>query len=99
MVVLASQGEIILQHSNIPEDDFRIRLIQTVSERGLAISNSRRVDTTNGNVCTIIDVRFLLWQGKANPAHYCSCYTWSGLNWSSIAEGADACTLAGESTP
>ena len=99
MIVLATQGEIILAHSGIPEDDFRIRLIQTTTERGLAVSNSRRIDTSEGAVCTVIDVRFFLWQGKANPAHYCSCYTGSDKTWSSVAEGADACKLAGESLP
>lgn len=99
MIVLATQGEIVLMHSSVPEDDFRVRLIQTTSERGLAVSNSHRVDTSDGDACTIIDVRFLLWQGQANPAHYCSCYTGSGNNWSSIAEGTDACKLAGDSSP
>ena len=99
MIVLATQGEIVLTHSGIPEDDFRVRLIQTTTERGLAISNSHRVDIQDGNVCTIIDVRFFLWQGKANPAHYCSCYTGSDKTWSSVAEGTEACQLAGESTP
>src|SRR5262249_46298215 len=99
MIVLATQGDITLTHSSVPEDYFRIRLIQTTNERGLAVSNSRRVDASDGKVCTIIDVRFLLWQGQANPAHYCSCYTGSDNNWSSVAEGKEACQLAGESPP
>jgi hypothetical protein len=94
--VLAVQHEIILIHSDIPNDDFRMWLIMEPKTRGIAISNSRRIDAGNGTVCTIVDGRFLLWQGSAASPHYCSCYTKEGDNWSSVAEGADACSLAGE---
>lgn len=108
-IVLATQREIVLTHSDVPGDDFRIWLIQEAGQRGVAISNSRRVSVQNSPdsanpgaspnteaACTLIDVRFLLWQGKGEPNHYCSCYTRQTGNWSSIAEGDDACKLAGE---
>ena len=100
-IVLATQGEIILTHSDIPLDDFRVWLIQQPKERGIAISNSHRVSASDGSgaVCTVIDGTFILWQGQSGDApHYCSCYQKESGNWSSVAEGDDACHLAGESS-
>jgi hypothetical protein len=97
MFKLAVDREIILIHSDLPEDDFRIWLIQDVRNRGVAISNSRRVDASNGAACTVIDVRFILWQGKGGDSqHYCSCYSKAESGWSSVTEGEAACQLAGE---
>lgn len=96
--VLAIRGEIVLTHSDIPEDYFRIWSIQELQLRGLGISNARRVSIPDGSVCTITDTHFILWKGQAPAAHQCSCYTRQGEanTWMSIAEGADACKLAGE---
>ncbi len=96
-VVLATQHEIVLAHSDIPDDNFRIWLIQDARQRGIAISNSRRVDGPNGAICTVTDGKFLMWQGQpADPPHFCSCYTHQDNTWSSVAEGEDACKLAGK---
>jgi len=98
-IVLATQGEIILTHSDIPFDDFRVWLIQQPHTRGLAISNSNRVSAADGSgaVCTVLDAHFLLWEGEPSVSpHYCSCYTGHTGNWTSISEGDDACHLAGE---
>jgi hypothetical protein len=97
VIVLAIQGEIALAYSDIPEDQFRIWLVQQIRERGVAISNSRRVDV-EGGVCTIIDTRFFLWQGRAEPAHQCSCYSKEEGQtfWRSFAEGDEACQIAEE---
>src|SRR5258707_1210353 len=94
-IVLATQGEIVLAHSDLPNDDFRVWLIQQPRERGIALSNSHRVSGTDGSVCTIIDAHFVLWEGQqvASP-HYCSCYKQQDGNWNSTAEGDEACLLA-----
>ena len=94
MIVLATQREIILTHSDIPQDDFRIWLIQSIGQRGVGVANSRRVNAAGGNVCTIIDGFFILWEGKGAPPHYCSCYQKQNNQWVSTAEGAEACMLA-----
>jgi hypothetical protein len=95
MVVLATQHEIILTHSDIPQDDFRIWLIQSIGQRGIGVANSRRVSAADGNVCTIIDGFFVLWEGKpASSTHYCSCYQKQDYEWVSTAEGAEACQIA-----
>ncbi len=96
VVVLVTQKEIVLTHSDVPNDDFRIWLISEPSQRGIAVSNSRRVSAANNAVCTLTDVRFIMWQGKGDPNHYCSCYTQQDSAWVSVAEGAEACKLAGE---
>jgi hypothetical protein len=97
MIKLAVDGEIVLTHSDIPNDDFRVWLIQDVRNRGIAVSNTRRVDAPSGAVCTLTDVGFFLWQGKGGDSqHYCSCYSKVESAWSSVAEGDSACQLAGE---
>src|SRR5258708_38104019 len=65
-VVLATQGEIILTHSDIPFDDFRVWLIQQPRQRGIAISNSHRVSAVDGSnaVFTLLDARFILCEGQ-----------------------------------
>ncbi len=95
-IVLMTQKEIVLTHSDVPNDDFRIWLIQEANQRGVAFSNSRRVSAANNAICTLTDVRFIMWQGKGDPNHYCSCYIQQENNWVSVAEGAEACKLAGE---
>jgi hypothetical protein len=95
-VVLATQREIVLTHSDIPNDDFRVWLIQERGHHGIALSNSRRVSAANDAACILIDVRFIMWQGTGDPNHYCSCYTRQNNRWVSIAEGPEACKLAGE---
>jgi hypothetical protein len=93
--VLVTQGDIVLAHSDLPNDDFRLWLIQQPHERGIGLSNSRRVSGTDGSACTIIDGSFLLWEGQqAASPHYCSCYRQQGDNWNSTAEGDEACHLA-----
>ena len=96
-VVLATQREIVLTHSDIPDGQFRVWLIQDAKQRGIAISNSRRVDGPNGAICTVTDGKFLMWQGQADdPPHYCSCYSRQNDTWSSVAEGEAACKMAGQ---
>ena len=96
-IALAFQKEIVLIHSDIPNDEFRIWLIQDIRNRGVAVTNSRRVDGPDGVVCTVINGGFFMWQGSAvNPPHYCSCYSRQDQTWSSVAEGSQACRIAGE---
>ena len=95
-IILATQREIVLTHSDVPDDNFRVWLIQSTTQRGIGISNSRRVDAANNAICTVTDGKFLMWQGTGgDPIHFCSCYSHQDNNFSSIAEGADACTMAG----
>ena len=95
-VFLVTNQEIVLTHSDVPNDNFRIWLIQEANQRGVAVSNARRVTAANNAVCTLTDVRFIMWQGKGDPNHYCSCYVQQDSAWTSIAEGTEACKLAGE---
>ncbi|HLY28923.1 MAG TPA: hypothetical protein VKQ72_21430 [Aggregatilineales bacterium] len=94
-IVLVTDGEIVLTHSDVPNDEFRVWLIQQPHERGIALSNSRRVSGTDGSTCTIVDGSFLMWEGQqAESPHYCSCYKQQGGAWNSTAEGDEACQLA-----
>jgi hypothetical protein len=86
---------------------FRVWVLQERNAQGLGIATSRRVDISGpvndiSNVaCTIVDVRFLLWNGSAEesgalPSHQCGCYTRETSAWTPIALGPDACKIAGE---
>lgn len=104
VIVLAVQREIVITYSDVPADELRIWTISEARLRGVAISNTRRVSSVapvpdaDGSTatCTITDTRFLLWQGSADDGHQCSCYVKRGETWQSVAEGAAACTLAGD---
>lgn len=103
VIILATQGEIILSHSDLPNHHFRIWLLQEISARGVGITTSRRIEVSSPEplACTIMDVRFLLWGGDAQksgalPSHQCACYARLGDQWDLRLSGAEACRLAGE---
>src|SRR5260221_14161773 len=92
-VVLATQGEILLTHSDIPFDDFRAWLIQQPRQRGIAISDSHRVSAVDGSnsLCTVLGAPFILRDGQPVPSpHSCSCYKLESGGGPSGAAGADA---------
>ncbi|HVO41955.1 MAG TPA: hypothetical protein VMT34_05005 [Aggregatilineales bacterium] len=96
LVYLAANGEIVLTHSDVPDDQFRIWTISSTTTRGIAASNARRVDTADGLVCTLTDVSFLIWQGKGSaPQHYCACYSPHNGQYQTALTGDDACKKAG----
>lgn len=103
IIALVAQHEIILTHSDLPDHAFRVWVLQERDARGLGIATARRVDPPNqdGLACTIIDVRFFLWEGDAEkagalPSHQCACYRRAGSSWSPVSLGPEACTLAGD---
>lgn len=96
MITLAIRGEITVPYSDIPEDEFKLWSIQSADARGIGIANSRRVPGKNGETCTIIQRNFIMWQGEASAARWCSCYTKKDSRWGSVAEAEAACKLAGE---
>jgi hypothetical protein len=104
VITLAIQREIVITYSDLPEDALRIWTISEPRQRGVAIANSRRVSAVQpvpgvpdaSATCTIIDTRFLMWEGSAEAAHQCSCYVRRDDRWQSVAEGPAACVLAGE---
>ncbi|MBX3081654.1 MAG: hypothetical protein KF716_08445 [Anaerolineae bacterium] len=105
VVVLATQGEIKITYSDLPEDDLRIWTVSSPDSRGIAVSNSRRMTpvqpistaTYHDTMCQIIDIRFILWQGSADSSHQCYCYGKSEDQWDIVVDGTKACQLAGES--
>lgn len=105
LITLAVQQEIKITWSDVPDDALRLWTISEANARGLALATSRRVGADNGATCTIIDVRFFLWQGDpvkagAIPSHQCACYerTKAGTGWSLLSAGPEACLMAGEKT-
>ena len=105
VVVLATQGEIKITYSDLPEDEFRVWTVFSTGTRGIAFSNSRRITPNKplstasyrDEMCQIIDINFLLWQGSANSSHQCYCYAKvDETQWEILVDGTQACQLAGE---
>lgn len=101
VIALVMNQEVVITYSDVPEDALRIWVLDSAAARGIGISNSRRVTTDNNLTCTILDTRFLVWQGDAEKAgaktvHRCACYERVGNVWQSKLIGAEACTAAGE---
>jgi hypothetical protein len=105
VITLAIQREISITWSDVPDDVFRVWVVQERDAQGLAISSARRVNPgAEPNVaCVVLDVRFLLWGGDAErsgalPVHQCSCYSRQDTEsvWTPHSAGPEACTLAGE---
>ncbi|MDW8299988.1 MAG: hypothetical protein RML95_11705 [Anaerolineae bacterium] len=108
VIALISQGEISITWSDVPEDAFRIWLLRDVPIGGVGIATSQRrtpAQPADGRqvVCTIIDVRFVVWQGNAEragalPSRQCACYYKDQPDqaWRTLSVGDEACRLAGE---
>lgn len=101
VITLIAQGEIVVTWSDVPDDVLRVWLLQSSRVSGLGISTSSRVPTGENAVCTIVDVRFWVWQGSASragalPSHQCACYQRAGQAWLPTSTGAEACIQAGE---
>ena len=72
-ITLAVRGEISLDTGPAPEQRLRIWLIMEADERGLGISTTSSVPQAD-LTCIQTDVRFVLWEGEAEPVSYCHCY-------------------------
>ncbi|MCC7209404.1 MAG: hypothetical protein IT323_18985 [Anaerolineae bacterium] len=105
VAVLAIQREIAITWSDVPDDAFRVWVLQERDAQGLAISSARRINPASapGAACVVINVRFLLWGGDAEkagalPVHQCTCYTRpdTASAWTPSSVGPEACALAGE---
>jgi hypothetical protein len=103
VIALATQGEIKLTYSDLPDDELRIWMISSSQARGIGISNSRRVIPAltvseapgSETMCQVINVSFVMWQGQGDPVQQCYCYGKDNGRWQTRAEGASACKLAG----
>ena len=101
---LAANGEIRLQHSQIPDPHAHPRLlISLISEsddRGLRIESSTiQAEGGEPGICVETSVRFLLWEssGGNQNVSYCDCYLRPnpGSAWELISTYGTACSRAG----
>ena len=72
-ITLAVRGEISLDTGPAPEQRLRIWLIMEADERGIGISTTSSQQQAE-LTCIQTDVRFVLWEGEAEPVSYCQCY-------------------------
>lgn len=99
---LAANGEIRLQHSDIPQPHAHplllISLISEQTERGLRIESSSSI-AKDPLLCVETAVRFVLWQssGGDQDARYCDCYArGADDNWILNDTSAGVCQPRGE---
>ncbi|MFN8373494.1 MAG: hypothetical protein U0694_11550 [Anaerolineae bacterium] len=73
LITLAQQGEIVISQGNLPNQQIRVWLVMEIDQRGIGISSTSQHEVDNA-LCLQTDVRFLFWQGAAEPTSYCECY-------------------------
>ncbi len=98
---LAANGEIRLQHGDIPQPHAHplllISLVSEQDERGLRIESSRIV-ADQPRLCVETTMRFVLWQssGGDQDVRYCDCYVQSADdNWTLSDTSAGTCQPRG----
>jgi len=101
---LAANGEIRLEHSQIPDPHAHprllISLISESADRGLRIESST-IQAEDGapTICVETSVRFLLWEssGGNQNVSYCDCYKRPSVDaaWELISTYGTACKKAG----
>ncbi|MBO9308219.1 MAG: hypothetical protein J7551_00365 [Chloroflexi bacterium] len=108
VIALIAQGEVRITWSDVPDDALRIWLLRDVPIGGIGIASAQRytpAQPSDGRqvVCTVIDVRFVIWQGNAEragalPSRQCACYykTPSDPLWRTLSVGEEACPQARE---
>ena len=101
---LAANGEIRLEHSQIPEPHAHprllISLISESTDRGLRIERSTITSADeDARLCVETAVTFLLWQssGGNQNVQYCDCYLRAdaGSAWQFASTYSAACERAG----
>ena len=94
---MASGGEIILHHANIPEPvSHPLLQINSISEsdyRGVRIVTSFVSSQTETNMCVQTQANYLLWHSRGeNPnTTFCDCYARENDSWSFTATTSGAC--------
>ena len=77
--VLASQGDITISRSGIPDSHehplLQFSLISETDSRGLRITTTSISKPDDLNLCIQTNVRFALWEGQGESARFCDCYT------------------------
>jgi len=98
---LAANGEIRINHSDIPEPHAHPRLllslISEIQDRGLRIESSTiQPQRADGLHCVETQVRFVLWQTRSEnqDTRYCDCYTRVAGGWSLHSSNTDSCVTA-----
>ena len=102
---LAANGEIRLNHADIPQPHehpwLLISLVSESDDRGLRIESSSIMATGSESELTCVEtmVRFLLWEASESnqDVHYCDCYQRSDADtsWRLEKTYRDVCSQAG----
>lgn len=91
LVFLATRGEISIGTGPAPDQRLRIWLVMEAESRGFGISTASAHESGN-LTCVQTDVRFLLWQGSAEPSSYCDCYALEADSYTLVSTSSGACT-------
>jgi hypothetical protein len=96
VITLVTQNEIVIRHSDFPDDELRIWLLPGPETRGIGLTNGSVVRLDSDRLCTVTDNRFLVWRGQAANTRNCACYERQGASYAATASGEDACKLIGK---
>lgn len=97
---LAFNGDVSLWHgAGFPESSqhpfLQARLLMEIDTRGVNITRSYIASSSPDDLsaCVETEVRFLLWQGKGEPADYCDCYARETTDaaWTFQSQSASTC--------
>jgi len=93
LLTLVAQGEMTYSHSEIPNDELRVFMIQEQDERGFGLSRtSVESGSRDGDqVCLVTSISYLMWEseGDNESLAYCNCYERSADFWSPTLIGGD----------
>lgn len=99
MFVLATSGEIRLEHANIPEPQdhpwLSISLSVDAYNSGLKISRSWVAQDEGQQVCVETVTNYLRWRsdGTASTVVFCQCYERSDTRWIFQQQGLTSCMV------
>lgn len=92
-ITLMTQKEIVFSRGELPEQEWRLFLIEEPDERGLGFSagSIESGGADEGQFCIKTTTRYFLWEGSAETVSYCNCYEQQGERWSLTLVGDAEC--------
>ncbi|MDX2162586.1 MAG: hypothetical protein SF162_14780 [bacterium] len=93
MITLATQGQITVALSDVPEHELRFWLVMDARERGIGVSLPTISQTSETGVCVQTTVQYLLWMGRGEPTVFCDCFERETADqpWGMISTAMQSC--------
>jgi hypothetical protein len=91
--VMLIQGQITITTGDLPDQTFRIWLVNEARQRGFGIAVPSTHAGEGEQTCLQTNVSFISWVGSGEPATYCECYSRAAgeSGWTLQSTNAAAC--------